>query len=86
MLKSEVLLRFHSISEFFPSVLSFRTKANGLKTPSKQLIIIDFKVLGYCSGYCCFGVPVGCMPIAKEFDYLDSCKAKKHRTKSMGYC
>ena len=77
MLKSEVLLWFHSISEFFPSVLSFPTKANGLKTPSKQLIIIDFKVLGYCSGLCCFGVPVG---------YLDSCKAKKHRTKSMGYC
>lgn len=65
MLKCEVLLRFHSISVSFSSVLSFSTKASGSKTPSKQLIIIDFKVLDYCSGLCCFGVPIGCMPTAR---------------------
>lgn len=39
-----------------------------------ELIILDFKGLDYCSGLCCFGVPVGCMPAAREFDYLYSCK------------
>jgi len=86
VLKCEVLLQFHNRSGFFSFALSFPTKADGLKTLSKRLSIIDFQVLDYCLGLCCFGVPVGCVLTADEFDYLSGCKAKKRRSKSMGYC
>lgn len=71
---------------FFASVLPFPAEANGLKTLRERPIGIDCKVLQvYAQVYAALGC-LEYMPAVKEFDYLNSGKAKKRRTESRGYC